>query len=574
MSVGGRTFSSAGVSTVEYIPGAYSRVDAVNGGAGFVAFGNCVIMGQGYGPQPDVLMQYTTLSQAMNAIYGGPILDAVRFAFNPGNGVVPQQVFVMVVNSSLQSTAYAVNSTPANIIEFTSQQYGLHTTQITKQLQAGTTTGVKLTLTFKTTTEVYDNIDQALMTVQCTGASVTAATLTIVNNNTTNTFDTTVTGGTTASLSISLGNFDTIGDLVAYINNQPGYTATVGAGYYNTPVTQLDQVSTIDILTSAQTLYGIEWAIINTVNSNSGLVTAQDVSGTAGIQPPVYDTSPVYLAGGSNGTYQATDWTTALTALEAENVQYVATPDSTLSVITAISAHCTLMSSTNERHERQFFAGGSWGDTTSTALTNANSINNYLGSYVFNGGYQYDINGNLAQYGASYGACMLAAMKSAVSTNVPLTRKTLSWISLEQKLNESTLVSLIQGSVLPVSYNVNGVPTVVRQLTTYQADNLMYNELSMVTEMNFVQADLRNYLDSLFVGNPTIKTMLGAIKGAVQTRLNSYVTLGIFTQDSAGNTWWNLSVQISGDTATIDFDANLTAPMNFLFITAHLHVAT
>lgn len=169
---------------------------------------------------------------------------------------------------------------------------------------------------------------------------------------------------------------------------------------------------------------------------------------------------------------------------------------------------------------------------------------------------------------------MLAAMKSAVSTNVPLTRKTLSWISLEQKLNESTLVSLIQGSVLPVSYNVNGVPTVVRQLTTYQADNLMYNELSMVTEMNFVQADLRNYLDSLFVGNPTIKTMLGAIKGAVQTRLNSYVTLGIFTQDSAGNTWWNLSVQISGDTATIDFDANLTAPMNFLFITAHLHVAT
>ncbi len=570
----GAVFNSAGQISTEYVPGAYSRIDTVLGSSGFSSFQNCVIMGQGYGPKPQTLIQFNTIPQALATLYGGPLLDAVRLAFSPGNGITPQQLYIMVVNSSTNATSYLTASTN-NIIELSTVAYGVQANQVTHLLSAGTTTGKKLVITYKTQTETYDNLDQQLMTIECTDGAATAATVTIVNTTATQTLTTSITGGTTAALNINLANYLTIGDLVAYINNQTGYAATVGAGYTNTAVTELDQVSALSILGSATTLHGIEYAIINAVNQGSQIVTAADVSGTAGVQPPSNDTATVYFSGGSNGTYQATDWTNALTALEAENVQLVTTPDPTLSVMSAISDHCTFMSSTDQRKERQFVVGGAWGDPTTTAITNSQSLNNYLGMYVFNGGYQFNSSGVLTQYGASYAACMLAAMKSGVSINVPLTRKTLNFVSLEQKLNQTDLVTLIQGAVAPVSYNVNGVANMVRQVTTYQAPNLIYNEFSMVTEANFISYDLRNYLDPLFIGNPTIKTMLGTLKGAVQSRLNSYVSdLGIITTDANGRTWWNLTVTVSGDIATVDFDANLTAPLNFVFATGHLHTST
>lgn len=575
MPVTGAVFNSAGQISTEYVPGAYSRIDTVLGSSGLTSFSNLVIMGEGYGPKPQVLQQYNNVSQAMNAIYGGPLQDAVRLAFNPGNGFTPQQIYVMVVNSSTNSTSYLVNSTPSNIIELSSVQYGVQSNQLTHQLSNGTTVGKKLVLTFKTQIETYDNLDQALMTIQVTGAGATAATLTITNTSAAQTFVTTVTGGSTASLNINLANFLYIGDLVAYINNQTGYTATVGAGFSNVPVTQLDQVSALNILSSAQTLHGIEWAIINAVNNGSQLATAMDVSGTNGVQPPSNDSAPVYFTGGGNGTYLSTDWTNALTALQAENVQIIATPDATLATMSAISAHCTFMSSTDQRKERQFIVGGAVGDALTLAITNSQSLNNYLGMYVFNGGWQFNINGVLTEYGASYAACMLAAMASAVSINVPLTRKTLNFVTLEQKLNQTDLVQAIQGGVAPINYNVSGIATMIRQVTTYQASNLIYNEFSMVREANYISYDLRNYLDPIFIGNPTVKTMLGTIQGAVQSRLNQYRdTLGIITTDSSGNSWWNLIISIAGDVANVDFDANLTAPLNFIFATSHLHIST
>ncbi len=570
----GAVFNSAGQISTEYVPGVYSRVNTVLGSAGFSSFQNCVIMGEGYGPKPQTLVQFNTIPQALNTLVGGPLLDAIRLAFSPGANVTPQQLYIMCVNSSLNATSYLVSGAN-NIIELSTKTYGVQANQVTHLLSGGTTTGKKLVLTYKTQTETYDNLDQQLMTLECTDSSSTAATVTIVNSSAAQTLTTAITGGTTAALNINLANYTSIGDVVAYINNQSGYTATVGAGYTNTSINELDQVSAVSILGTAATLHGIEYAIINAVNQGSQIATAADVSAANGIQPPSNDSATTYFSGGSNGTYQATDWTSALTALEAENVQLIATPDPTVSVMSAISDHCTFMSSTNQRKERQFVVGGAIGDSTTTAITNSQTLNNYLGMYVFNGGYQFNSSGVLTEYGASYVACMIAAIKSAVSINVPLTRKTLNLVSLEQKINQTDLQTLIQGAVAPVSYNVSGVANVVRQVTTYQAADLIYNEFSMVTEANFVQYDLRNYLDPLFIGNPAIKTMLGTLKGAVQARLNSYVdNLGIITTDANGRTWWNLTISISGDVANVDFDANLTAPMNFTFITGHLHTST
>lgn len=564
MSISYATFSSAGKVSQHIIPGAYSRIDSVQGAAGFVSVGNVVIMGQGYGLKPATLYQFDNRSDALNAVTSGALRDAVRLAFDPGNSYIPQKLFVMAVNTATQSSRNLTNSSH-NMVSLTSDGYGAYTTQINAKLSSGTSNGKKLVITYKTSTETFDNIDQALMTIHyATGV----CTLTVTNTSSTKTMVSSV-GGLSADLTV----YATIQDLVNYINTLTGFTATVGPGYATTSTTQIDQVSALDINGSTQTLHGIMYGIINTVNTNSALVTAADVSGTNGVSVPDNDASTVYLTGGTNGSYTSTEWTSALTALEAQDVQYIATPDSSSSVASAISTHCTSMSSTDSRKERQFFVGGSWGDSSSTAITNAQALNSYLGCYIFNGGTQYDDNGVITNYGASYVACMMAAMKSAAALNMPLTKKTVNLVSLENSLSTSTIENLLQNGVFPLSYNSNGTPAIVRQLTTYQSDNLLYNELSMVTEINFLQRDLRNYLDNLFVGNPSVRMAAGIIKSSVVNRLQTYVdTLGIITADSSGKTYWNLIVSLNGDIVVIDFDCNITPPQNFIFITSHVHI--
>jgi hypothetical protein len=57
------------------------------------------------------------------------------------------------------------------------------------------------------------------------------------------------------------------------------------------------------------------------------------------------------------------DWNSALSVLEAENVQIISTPATSQEVHTLISNHCTLMSNVENRKERTALVGGPVGET-------------------------------------------------------------------------------------------------------------------------------------------------------------------------------------------------------------------
>ena len=563
MSIGYRTFQSAGKISQHIIPGAFSRIDSVKGAGGLVSANNGVIMGQGYGLKPATLYQFNSSPEAMNALYGGPLKEAVRLAFDPGSDLTPQKLFVMAVNAAVQSFGYLKQGVD-NMIKLLAEGYGLHTNMITMKLETGTSYGKKLTLTFKDIVEQWDNIRQQMLTIQYTGG---ACTMTIVNNATTHTLVTSVGG-----LNLDLTAYPTIGELVAYIASQTNFTCVAIAGAENLSPTTLDQVSALDINTSAKTVEATMYAIINTINAYSNLVSASDVSAAIGIKIPD-NLVQTYLTGGANGTYSGTEWTAALLALEAQDIQFISTPDGTSSVHAAIKTHCALMSGVTKRKERQFIVGAVWGEVAETSIAAAITLNSYHGMYVVNGGTQRDINGTIQNWGASYVACMLMAMKCAGSINMPLTSKVLNLISLENALADSAVESLLANGCCVINYNDTRLPAVVRQLNTYQTDDLKYNEFSMVTEMFYASRDLRTQLQNLFIGNPMIRTAKGILLGAVKDKLQQYVDIGIFTADSQDRTFWNVIVRSVGDTVYVDYDANITAPINFIFVTAHMHEA-
>ena len=190
--------------------------------------------------------------------------------------------------------------------------------------------------------------------------------------------------------------------------------------------------------------------------------------------------------------------------------------------------------------------------------------------YVFNGGTQYNVNGVLTNYGASYAACMLAALKTVFAINAPLTFKELNFISLENKLKDSVMEDLLTYGVAPVNYNSNNIPYLVRQINTYQTDDLKWNEFSMVSIMYFVSRDLRNYLEGLFVGKAATTFSLAVLRTIITNRLEFYTDLGLFISDG-DKSYWGVSVTLNGDTVTVDYDAYPTPPVNFIFITNHFH---
>ena len=568
MSLDYRTFSSAGKKSTHIIPGAYSRIDSVKGAGGLAASNNGVVMGRSTGGQPATLLQFNTVAEAVATLRSGVLMEAVRLAFDPGGDVNPQRVFAMRVNSAVQGAAQLVDGSVNDMIELTSLDYGAYTNQIKVTLAAGTNFGKKLTVAYQSeTAEVFDDIRQQSFTIEYTGG---ACTMTIVNNNVAQTLVSSVGG-----LSVDLNDYPTIEELAAYINDQTSFDCTPIAGQESASSLLIDAASAVSIATAVIHESSFQ-AIIDTVNAKSARISAAGNNLAISRVPPAV-LAETYLTGGSEGSYGSTEWTAALLAMEAENIQFISTPDPLAAAHASIKTHCALMSRVTGRKERQFLVGAPWGSGTlatdiSTAQGAAQTLNSKYGMYVFNGGTQRDVNGVVQNYSASYAACMLMGMKTALSINQPLTFKSLNFIALEHKLSDSSLESLLQEGVAPINYASNGVPHMVRQFNTYQTNDLKWNEFSAATEMMFASRDLREFLEARFIGQPGTAIADGIIKGSIESRLAIYTDLGIFIKDPvSGVAWWNVQVSISGDVVYVDYDAYITMPINFEFITNHFH---
>ena len=559
MSISSRTFQSAGQISQHLIPGAYSRIDSIKGQGSTVSVNNGVIMGRCTGGEPQTLLKLASVSEVVNTLKSGPLMEAVRQAFNPGDDYVPQYIYAMRVNDA-DPSSYTLENSSNDMITLTSRDYGLHTNQITVKIETATSNGKKITIGYKTNTEEFDDVYRKSLTIThatATGTvTITSAVQTLVLS--------------VGTITIDLNSYPTIGELAAYINAQSGYSAVVEAGQEDKSSLELDGTSAVS-LTSGAIFQSTMQAIIDKLNNDSNYVTATAVNATNNRSIPDNITTAVYFIGGSEGSYTSTEWSSALTLLEAENIQFISTPDSSNTVHAAIKTHCASMSSVTGRKERQFLVGNAWGTTVSGAVTESKSLNSKWGLKAYNGYKQYDVNGDLQEYDASYTSCLLLGIACATAINEPLTFKKLNVISLEKKLSTSDLETLIANGVCPVAYNSSGLAHIVRQVNTYQTDDLKWNEFSVVKEMGFVSRDLRNYLENMFIGKAGSSLYGGVMRGAVEARLAYYTDLGVFSKDSDGTAWWNVTISISGDKVAVDYDAYPTLPINFIFITNHFH---
>ncbi len=175
MGVGAAIFQSAGQRSEHYVPGAYSRSEAVGGAGTGVSANNGVILGRSRGGQPNKLFTFSTLQEARETLVDGDLLKAVAHAFNPSPEYAPQAIRAMVVNGNTQAGT-SLSASGSDVLELKSATWGVLANSIARQIVDGTNPGTKkIIFSMGETVKEIDNIGKQSIRLQYTGASASAS---------------------------------------------------------------------------------------------------------------------------------------------------------------------------------------------------------------------------------------------------------------------------------------------------------------------------------------------------------------------------------------------------------------
>ena len=575
MGVSPAIFESAGQRSEHYVPGVYGRSFNVSSPSGISA-GNFCIMGKSNGGEPDKLLEFGSLADAQQALVGGELLDAIAHAFSASNTFVPSKVYAMRVNNGTQSSV-TLQSGATDLLKLKSWDWGVHTNQLKILISAGTAANSKkITLSYKDQTQIADNIVNAALEVNYLGDGVTP-TVSVGTDNISFGAMTDVEAPDTPepvdTLTVSFADFDTLEALVAYVNETDTWGLSVVGSNAEMKSVNLDTVTNVSVGEDGTVLYANFVSFLNALGALD-FIGSVEILDSNTRQVPDNTDAYVYFTGGTIGSYGTQQWTDALTALELEDVQIIATPSTDASVHALISTHCTNMSNVMNRKERTAILGGSVGMTDEAAITEAQGLNNRLVSFCCDNPIKVNLNNAKTETlsGAMLGV-MLGAMESAMSPNTPLTFKVLNVLGFTKIRNITNITSLIKAGIMVCNSNPENLSEYIciRALTTFQGDDLINNERSMVREDLFMNRDLRAQFKPV-IGTAGISTN-AAIK-TLKDRAAEWALNGYIVPTDNNENVWDIKVRIDGDKIYITYSRYLTAPVNFVFITAINHIYT
>lgn len=574
MGVGPAIFESGGQRTEHWVPGSYSRSYNTSSPNG-VSAGNMVILGKSNGGKPFELLEFDGIASAQEVLVGGELLDAIGHAFTASNVYIPQRIFAMRVNDGTQSSV-VLQSGSIPMIKVNSWDYGVHTNQLKIMISDGTVQdSKKINLVYKDIQEEVDNILQKAMNIVYYGEGQNAKVS--INANSISLSAESVPEGESEStvideLTLNFEDFDTLDSLVSAINNSNSYQAI--ADDVDLPSVKLDTITNaaIDIENGLQ-LYANFDAFVETLKGMS-LIGSLEILDNTTRQVPDNTESYVYFTGGTIGEYTISQWQQALQALEVKDIQIIATPSTDASIHSLISSHCTSMSSTINRKERTAILGGGIGMADADGITAAQGLNNKLISIVIDNALKTNaISGKIETITGAMLGVMLAAMESAMSPSTPLTFKTLNVLGFAKIRDIPNITSLIRAGVTVCNPNPENLSEYicVRSVTTFQGNDLINNERSMVREDLFMNRDLRAQFIPV-IGGAGIST--NAAIRTLTDRAKDWALNGYIVPNDANQNVWDIKCRVVGDKVYITYSRYLTAPVNFVFITAVNHVYT
>lgn len=555
-------FYSAGQRSEHLMPGAYSRSNNVTSPSG-VSTGNLCIIGSSQGGEPGKLLSFTSLADAKETLISGPLLNAIGYAFNANDNYVPQRVYSIRVNSAKQAELI-LKSNSTDLIKVKAWDWGVHGNQLKMSID----TEDKITtldVSYKDNKIVTKNIIKPSLSISYSGegeATVEVKESSIkfraVKDDQEIEVDT---------FEIDFGAFTNLDELIGRINDSENFFAD-NLGNPLDPSNELD--TGLTTVTEDTILYSNFAAFFDALKASVFTGECEQLDKSIRVVPDSTN-GYVYFTGGENGQTTFSQYRDALKVLETENIQIIATPESNDSVRTAIIEHCKDMSTILNRKKRTCILGGPIGLSDDEGIAIAKGINSKLVSYVIDSALAINpISGETETISGAMVGVMLAGIEAAISVNEPLTFKPINVLEFTNKRNIPNIEKLISGGILVCNANPEDLTSYIciRGITTNQKNDLIDCERSMVREYMYMDRDLRAKYNG-GVGHPNDPST-AAILQTLRDAAKEWALQGLIIKNNSDNVW-NIKIKISGDKVYLTYSRYLTAPRNFVFVTATNH---
>ncbi|MHB1954212.1 MAG: hypothetical protein ACYCOU_10745, partial [Sulfobacillus sp.] len=449
------------------------------------------------------------------------------------------------------------------------------------EVQAGSIGGIDLTL-FDGYTGVSETGNNLGIPFQLATTATTAGTTysVVVSGGVATSFVVSgSTAGQSATFPLGTGQYTTVSQLVEALNGTGFYVAqTISDTNGNLPTAQLDAVSATALAAPVGGVYSyvnvtatlgdpVYW--VNQYQSSLATAAVGAVTSSPSVIPVVIPLT--HFTGATNVVPTISDYADCFNiALTLPG--WVVITDSNITGISALGTqHAVTASSITNHRYRRFFTGSSVGDTITATQTNARNMNAMQASYFYPGIYRTDYTtGQNMLFGGLYAAAAGAGIACGNRVAVPMTNKSLVGNGIEVALTTPEINQLQSAGVICLRVpDSTGVPTIVRDLTTWQNDNNPENvnnqQVACRQALAYsLIATAQPYVGQIDAG----ATSLGRVKNAVKALLNALVYTGSGSSGILAS--WDpssLVITYDGSTQTLSVTVDVVLVGQNIFIT-------
>lgn len=426
---------------------------------------------------------------------------------------------------------------------------------------------------------------EEMISIEYTGAG-TGCALSIQDVSGVKTLTTTATGAAADDLSIDLTGV-TLKELADQINAQANYTCS--SSFFNrdsvVAANVLDYYNAIDCKTLPVVLYNTVVAVVDHINANSSMFTAEIQEDVIGQIETI--ATAEFFTGGTKGISTNTNFQNGFDALKEVRVNTVVplisedgVGSSTYtvdSVNAQANSHADFMSGITGRSERNVFVAKK--GTKTEVIAAARAINTRHVSLTSQRVTALNELGTLEKLDEWALSCILAGMQAGTPVGEPLTHKSLNIVALEQDATwnpKVDFVDMMDNGVLIIEQADSGQYRVANANTTYSKDgNVVFNRISINEAANYVAYELRKHLELLFVGKKARTGTVEAIKNAAISKLQQLQDEEIIVEGNQENgeiipAFRNLQVSFSGTTCSVEATITPVPGIDFVLNTIYL----
>lgn len=419
----------------------------------------------------------------------------------------------------------------------------------------------------------------------------TTGTLTI----TPTTLTTTVVGGAGTSLSLNLGDYPTIQDLVTYLNTQPGYSAAVGtAALGQLPPSALDDVSGVGICSDWGAQNGRikidAYRFYNAVSQNSILVQLGIPAAQPALGLPDVMAAAALLAGGGRGGTSDAQIAAAMLALESVRGNFLVpliSRDATADIADSLTdssstytvaathasakSHVLNLSTFKRRRNRQAFL--SIDSDFATSKNTAANIASFRCSMAFQDFKQVGGNGSITQFQSWMGAVLAASMQAAgfyksIEFKGINTSGIISRAGDFDDRKDSNLEDALNSGLMPAKRALTGGFVWASDQTTYGKDNnFVFNSVQAVYAADTVALTTAQRMETAFAGQSVADISRPVAQAFLESIMADMLRLKLIApSDDAPKGFKNANIKIIGNAMLVSIEIKLATAIDFITI--------